>query len=736
MPALTDAQIKAIADGIKGKKKFFLFGEKVKKVSYSQLQAFILLKQLSEKEGSIIKNPAPPPFPNIDTYNPNVNYTETYQQLISFSERLGFDKPNYVNDNSGITAAKVSAELYTNPDPGASAFQVLKQLAKDQKTDESSLAHHKRLMKKHTITPSMTENPNSIPNKLASVYGGNYSTIDGNRYPGSHAVQSETHRTEYLGRQESIAMGQAATHRGGSLLGLVRKKSMGTNTGLEPSFRALLRESTSKLEENETGYVYINLQKHTDNPEDEDDTERYAESLRSACLYKEINDVPGAICLTLPADNEEFFQGFNRKKVSTDGSMSKPEDMLAMIASSIANKENDFIIPATVLTKIGVKEPLDEETIKAAIQQTFKQSVRNITGSAENINIEMTADIRSAIMTDFVKGTFTNQILNATNPRKFNITCKDAIDRAGTHNMYLQMSRKIEHGEPIVKEDMEMFLDGLAMGYKNRPANEHRDLLINTMSQMYNHLSEGDKSFFKNENGTKWDVNKWLDTNCRQAASIQLNKSKKDVTPDKGFKNWLNRVRGKAYTGTVITPDHQSIPVTCKGNEVLAQTDLEGSPLTYSSLHSGTGTDLYNAVKSIAKDENLNLNVTVTTSRAEHAAIAALPDRAPSITTAHHSVPTVRVTAAPTTVHHSAPTALDIAYPETGALLEIARSDGTVVKKTPASMTSAYTSRRDSDSHLSQKAAPPSAKLVQTPVVRASARASAPAVVAPPRRTQ
>lgn len=181
--------------------------------------------------------------------------------------------------------------------------------------------------------------------------------------------------------------------------------------------------------------------------------------------------------------------------------------------------------------------------------------MKGITGS-DDLGQSLDSETRSAVMLHFVKATFTDQILNATNPKRFNITCKDAIDRAGTHNLWLQIHRKLnaEPSQTVERAEVERFLDGLAMAYKHRPANEHRDAFINAMGKFYANLDETQKAKFT-DGGKPWDVGKWLDINCRTKPTIPITKPENIEIQEqkpKGFWNSIKKFFGASYKATGV----------------------------------------------------------------------------------------------------------------------------------------------------------------------------------------
>jgi hypothetical protein len=73
-------------------------------------------------------------------------------------------------------------------------------------------------------------------------------------------------------------------------------------------------------------------------------------------------------------------------------------------------------------------------------------------------------------------------------PDTYNISCKDNIDRGGAHNLWYEFMHEIKNGErEISLEEFQMNLDASAILVKDRPMNDHRNVVWNALYQQFTH---------------------------------------------------------------------------------------------------------------------------------------------------------------------------------------------------------------------------------------------------------
>lgn len=357
--------IEALANQIKA-------GSQPPKVDYWMLQANIFMQQIQEKIKDNIGKLSTLPAKERKLLNEIMTRNratisekdiEDYQALLKLTENHELD--------AGLRQA-ISQAMFEVPDVAGDAFKVLEALDTGSPTGESTLAKHKRLLKTYTTsspTSSLMTNPNGNKDRMFSVSGVDYDPMGAGRIPYGY----EFHDGGHDGRQIPISTGTPVKHSGGSAFGvhLIGTANIGKNASVHGSFHSYLEGVCSggkkdapsygsgvvgkeeyPQEDGDLDYVYINLQKHDADITGSGKRERIAESVRSDALYREINSYGKAACLTLPADNKFFWQGFDRHTATGDGSSATSDSLLDQIVESIADKKNDFIIPDKVLKKM------------------------------------------------------------------------------------------------------------------------------------------------------------------------------------------------------------------------------------------------------------------------------------------------------------------------------------------------------------------------------------------------
>lgn len=328
-------------------------------------------------------------------------------------------------------------------------------------------------------------------------------------------------------------------------------------------------------------YVYINLLKRPQDEQTHqkrgvvkkigDKFVRNSEGRRAAAL-ETLNlrkDLKTAV-ITLPADNDFLLGKFSMKTGhSKDDSKEPCSTLLKELTDSIRNNKNDFFIPKQVKKRIFIdvfKDPelkeleaklktkqfrndkkvndrydeLKKQLFEEKISELFIQSVRDILGpdTAEAFEQELkvkdpagalaagarnqmllmlSPEQRSAVIFHFTKFHLTKLILDTLQPRVYNISCKDAIDRGAIHTLWNRMNEKYDRSKedkdkPMSKEEFLMMLDYPALITKYRTVNANKNLLWNVLS----HRMNADERFAK---AHPWAVD-WLKENEPRKAKL------------------------------------------------------------------------------------------------------------------------------------------------------------------------------------------------------------------------
>ncbi len=286
----------------------------------------------------------------------------------------------------------------------------------------------------------------------------------------------------------------------------------------------LTANSRNNQDKEKIDYVYINLQKLKDDTEKSKKpaifNERLIEHNRFLVLQR-IEENSHVALITLPADNKYFVEGFDKKhgkpllKNKLQENFQPYDVLLEEIIDSIKNNKHDVYISNRIKAKLF--ENIDD--LHKEIAPLFEQALTDILGSNADHSIEkISMSQRQAILFHFYKHYFTEFIIRKLQPISFNISCKDAIDRGGIHNLWNILCLHIDNGLPFSLQDFEAYLNIPAILVKDRPVNEHINLLINVLGHYYYHLAAEKQALIP------W-VPAWLESNSyykeKSAAAYQ-----------------------------------------------------------------------------------------------------------------------------------------------------------------------------------------------------------------------
>lgn len=321
-------------------------------------------------------------------------------------------------------------------------------------------------------------------------------------------------------------------------------------------------------------YVYISLLKRGQEHQDTKKTGfnrlldkfvRFSEGKRANAL-EDINKEKHlkAAVITLPADGEFFLGDFSMKKgMNKDNNQNqlvKASVLLDQLKDSINNNKNDFYMTDEVKNKL-----FGPNCDNGKLDALYKQAMKDVLGPrAEKMGLDtkMTQEQRSAVLFQFVKGNLSNHIISELNPKAYNMSCKDAIDRGGIHTLWHHMNLKHEQGKPMSEKDFHKFLDSPALIVKYRPLNDNRNVLWNALK----HRMDADPSFKENH---QW-ANKWLEKNAPPEAKKLLNADKKpglavNDKPSLGNENQIINKSALSQSNTaknngVLAPQKPPVP--------------------------------------------------------------------------------------------------------------------------------------------------------------------------------
>lgn len=381
---------------------------------------------------------------NVLIFNKGINYQEIYTRLHDLAEKIPL-KDNYMYSKSSSSVLefhdKFFIKLYENESPIVDDI-------------------YNQLIKKNTMParPGFWNfaHPDNWYNKVFSgVLGRNYNPLKKNNVP---YVAFPNQRNS----PKNIRFG-------------VQVKDVNTPQPAFLNYVASKARLSSNIKTREEGFThaYFNLLKY--DKSSFFSIERNSERKRSLSLHNLERQYPGIAVMTLPADGEFFFQGFDKKKsVSKKGELFKLLDIQESLVKSIMNNENDFYLSEKV-KKIALIN-------NANIKDLFMQSAEFVLGKPVDIkNIKITATQRQAILSDFIKFKLSHYLITKLKIESFNFSCKDGIDRGASHNLWYEYRRRLENNDPMSEDEFRMNLDASAILVKGRPMNEHRNVIWNVL---------------------------------------------------------------------------------------------------------------------------------------------------------------------------------------------------------------------------------------------------------------
>lgn len=266
------------------------------------------------------------------------------------------------------------------------------------------------------------------------------------------------------------------------------------------AFIQFLAVKKEKKPQKKFNHVYINLQKR--DMKEGGKFERYFERNRSLALEElEKQEKLGIAVITLPADSHFFFKGFSHHTgLNTSNEKTKLSDLKNDIIDAIKNNKRDFYLSK------DVKEIVFGDSLDLQVSELFRTAASEVLGRPYRPGEEVDPAVRQAIFFHFVKFHLTDHILKKIDPETYNISCKDNIDRGGVHNLWYEFMLTIKNGEKVSLEEFEKNLDASAILVKDRPMNEHRNVIWNMMYQAFTN----NPTLFANQ--APW-VGDWLSQN-------------------------------------------------------------------------------------------------------------------------------------------------------------------------------------------------------------------------------
>lgn len=286
---------------------------------------------------------------------------------------------------------------------------------------------------------------------------------------------------------------------------------------INPLFTAWLKTQKRKFSNDAITHVYINNLGLDRSFSFEGKREKRLTNQLHA-LEKQHNNIA---VITLPAD-EGFLNRYIYKQHSRV--LNAKEAFASMLAVASGEKKyfiRDFYVSADVKKKL-YGESLngngwDKESEKNKLNELLNKSFNALNISQEETNKISEAQFQ-AVYFHFIKYEFTNFILEKLQPKTFNISCKDGIDRAGAASAYYNLMKSLETNKQLTESEWRRALHAGATIVKGRGMNHHSKVLWNAVDAYVTAKTKNKEAI------PKW-LETWRDNNIpRHTKAYYINK--------------------------------------------------------------------------------------------------------------------------------------------------------------------------------------------------------------------
>jgi hypothetical protein len=208
--------------------------------------------------------------------------------------------------------------------------------------------------------------------------------------------------------------------------------------------------------------------------------------------------------ITLPAD-KGLMDGHDYQKLEPKLKYEDVHQEFLNIALESENattkvKVKDFHISGRMRELLF--EHKDKEILTILINKSFK--AMGVDSSASLSKAQ-----RQAVWFHFIKFELPNDILEKLEPKTFNFTCKDGIDRGGVSSAYYNLMKSLETQTPMNREEFECALHAAPTMVKGRGLNHHAEVIWNAVDQYIRH----NQAELSNDSKKAWLI-AWRDVNC------------------------------------------------------------------------------------------------------------------------------------------------------------------------------------------------------------------------------
>ncbi|KTD17020.1 hypothetical protein [Legionella jordanis] len=229
-------------------------------------------------------------------------------------------------------------------------------------------------------------------------------------------------------------------------------------------------------------------------------------------------DPPKIAVITLPAD-QGYMKSREYSKTRDSHKCKEVFEEFFNIAnqnSKAVSEVKDFYISSNIRARLFKDKDLYSADVeRETLQKLLTKSFQDLGFDPEKDR--MSSAQRQAVWFHFIKFALTNFIIEELNPRSYNFSCKDAIDRGGVSSAYYNLMKSFTTANPMTREEFECALHAAPAMVKARGMNHHLRLIWNAVDSYVNNNYEALR-----DNPQKAWLIAWRDLNCPHSRVKEL----------------------------------------------------------------------------------------------------------------------------------------------------------------------------------------------------------------------
>ncbi|ODN41754.1 hypothetical protein [Piscirickettsia litoralis] len=251
----------------------------------------------------------------------------------------------------------------------------------------------------------------------------------------------------------------------------------GGEARVSPLFAAWCHAQKSKVPDGDIAHLYINNLGKDRGWSATGEGEKERNLTLKLEQFGEAN--PHIAVITLPAD-----KGMLSSSKLTSTTNISMEHIKSSILSIACKNGKDFYISDHIKNKLYKrslfkdKDNGDESVEHKKLSELLENSIKAL---GFERRVQLSEREQQALYFHFLKFELTNYIIDTLQPKSFNMSCKDAIDRGGVSSAYYNLIKSIKNGTPLSQEEFERALHAPPALVKGRGMNHHAKIIWNAI---------------------------------------------------------------------------------------------------------------------------------------------------------------------------------------------------------------------------------------------------------------